>query len=65
MAYQAQLAARGLHPSMSRVGERWDNAVVESFFASLRTELVDGTDWRTRDEARQALFGYLEVWYNR
>jgi len=64
-AYQAQLAARGLHPSMSRVGDCWDNAVVESFFASLKTELVDGADWRTREEARQALFGYLEVWYNR
>ena len=64
-AYQAQLAACGLHPSMSRVGDCWDNAVVESFFASLKTELVDGADWRTREEARQALFGYLEVWYNR
>jgi putative transposase len=64
-AYQAQLAARGLQASMSRVGDCWDNAVVESFFASLKTELVDGADWRTRDAARQALFGYLEVWYNR
>lgn len=64
-AYHAQLAARGLQPSMSRVGDCWDNAVVESFFATLKTELVDGTDWRTRDEARAQLFEYLEVWYNR
>jgi transposase InsO family protein len=63
--YQAQLAVRGLAPSMSRVGDCWDNAVVESFFATLKTELVEGADWRTRDEARQALFVYLEVWYNR
>jgi len=64
-AYRARLTALGMQVSMSRVGECWDNAVVESFFASLKTELVDGTAWRTRDEARHALFGYLEVWYNR
>jgi putative transposase len=64
-AYQSRLRARGLQASMSRVGECWDNAVVESFFASLKTELVHGADWRTRDDARRALFGYLEIWYNR
>lgn len=64
-AYQAQLTALGVQASMSRVGDCWDNAVVESFFASLKCELVDGADWRTRDEARHALFEYLEVWYNR
>lgn len=64
-AYQAELARRGMRASMSRVGDCWDNAVVESFFATLKTELVTGADWRTREEARQALFGYLEVWYNR
>lgn len=64
-AYQTQLASLGMQPSMSRVGDCWDNAVVESFFASLKIELVDGADWRTRDEARHALFEYLEVWYNR
>lgn len=63
--YQTHLAAWGMRASMSRVGDCWDNAVVESFFATLKTELVAGADWRTRDEARQALFGYLEVWYNR
>lgn len=63
--YQAALTRRGMCASMSRVGDCWDNAVVESFFATLKTELVEGTDWGTREEARQALFGYLEVWYNR
>ena len=64
-AYQTQLTALGMRASMSRLGDCWDNAVVESFFASLKIELVDGADWRTRDEARHALFEYLEVWYNR
>jgi putative transposase len=63
--YQAELTRLGVRASMSRVGDCWDNAVVESFFATLKTELVAGADWRTREEARQALFGYLEVWYNR
>lgn len=64
-AYQAELRRWGMRASMSRVGDCWDNAVVESFFATLKTELVEGADWATREEARQALFGYLEVWYNR
>lgn len=63
--YQRQLTAWGVQGSMSRVGDCWDNAVVESFFATLKTELGAGADWRTRDEARAALFEYLEVWYNR
>jgi putative transposase len=65
VAYQAELTRWGMQGSMSRIGDCWDNAVVESFFATLKTELVDGADWRSRDEARHALFGYLEVWYNR
>ena len=63
--YQAELTRRGMCASMSRVGDCWDNAVVESFFATLKTEWVEGADWRTREEARQSIFGYLEVWYNR
>ena len=51
--------------SMSRVGNCWDNAVVESFFATLKRELADDADWLTRDEARTAVFEYIEVWYNR
>jgi transposase InsO family protein len=65
LAYHAQLVHGQMQASMNRVGDCWDNAVVESFFASLETELVAGADWRTREEARQALFVYLEVWYNR
>ena len=63
--YQALLARHGIRGSMSRRGDCWDNAVVESFFATLKTELVDGADWRTREEARAALFEYIELWYNR
>lgn len=63
--YRALLAEHGMTCSMSRRGDCWDNAVAESFFATLKRELVDGTDWRTRDEARTAVFGYIETWYNR
>ena len=52
-------------PSMSRTGDCWDNAVAESFFATLKRELVDRVRWRTRDEARAAIFTYIESWYNR
>ena len=51
--------------SMSRKGDCWDNAVAESFFATLKGELVDEADWGTREEARAAIFEYIEVWYNR
>jgi putative transposase len=64
-AYRARLAAHGMDCSMSRVGDCWDNAVAESFFATLKRELADGAEWATRDEARTAVFEYIEVWYNR
>jgi len=63
--YRVQLAAHGMVCSMSKKGDCWDNAVVESFFATLKTELVAGADWPTREAARAAVFEYLEVWYNR
>ena len=63
--YQAMLTAHAMDCSMSRVGDCWDNAVAESFFATLKRELADGADWATRDEARTAVFEYIEVWYNR
>jgi putative transposase len=50
---------------MSRKGDCWDNAVAESFFGTLKTELVHEADWATRAEARSAIFEYLEVFYNR
>ncbi|MEN6415832.1 MAG: IS3 family transposase, partial [Armatimonadota bacterium] len=43
----------------------WDNAVAESFFKSLKSELVDWQHYRTRDEARRDIFQYIEVFYNR
>jgi transposase InsO family protein len=63
--YQALLTQHGMTCSMSRKGDCWDNAVVESFFATLKAEVVDAADWATREEARAALFEYIEVWYNR
>jgi putative transposase len=63
-AYQHRLRDRGLIPSMSRVGDCWDNAVVESFFATLKRELASRTRWRTRLEAHEALTRYIDHWYN-
>lgn len=51
--------------SMSRKGECLDNAVAESFFASLKTEWVDELDYHSREQARQSVFKYIEVFYNR
>jgi transposase InsO family protein len=64
-AYQALLAAYGLACSMSRKGDCWDNAVVESFFATLEHELLAVTAFPSRDAARRAIFAFIEVWYNR
>jgi len=64
-AYQHALAAAGFTPSMSRVGDCWDNAVVESFFATLTKELLDDGVFATRAEACRALFEFIEIWYNR
>ncbi len=62
--YREVLTAHAMDCSMSRVGNCWDNAVAESFFATLKRELADDADWATRDEARTAVFDYIEVWYN-
>lgn len=63
--YQALLTRYGMKASMSRKGDCYDNAVVESFFATLEWELIEQADWSTRAEARGAIFEYIEVWYNR
>jgi transposase InsO family protein len=63
--YQARLAARGLVCSMSRRGDCWDNAVVESFFATLKRELVRTHHWPTQASLVRALAQYLDGWYNR
>ena len=50
---------------MSRVGNCWDNAAMESFFGTLKQELVHRETYATREEARRSLFDYIEVFYNR
>jgi putative transposase len=64
-AYSRQLALVKAKPSMSRTGCCYDNAPMESFFHSLKVELVHQRHWTTRDEARRDLFGYSEGYYNR
>jgi putative transposase len=63
--YRAVLERQGITQSMSRRGNCLDNAPMESVFASLKVEHVHQAHYRTRDEARTALFDYLEVFYNR
>jgi transposase InsO family protein len=63
--YRAALDQVGAVVSMSRKGNCWDNAVAESFFATLKTELVHRRRWATRLDLRAALFEYIEVFYNR
>src|SRR2546428_5899898 len=61
---QRLLAKHGITCSMSRRADCWDNAPMESFFASLKKELVHGADFATRAEARAAVVEYIEVFYN-
>lgn len=63
--YRRLLEERGIECSMSRKGNCWDNAVAESFFSTLKLELVYATRFKTREEAKRALFEYMEVFYNR
>jgi len=64
-AYQQTLTEAGFTSSMSRVGDCWDNAVVESFFATLTKELLVDGIFATRAAASRALFEFIEIWYNR
>ncbi len=57
--------AHGIRQSMSRKADCWDNAVAESFFHSLKVELVHSVQFNTREEAKTAVFEYIEVYYNR
>lgn len=59
------LRKRGFIQSMSRRGNCWDNAVAESFFHSLKTQLIHHVRFQTAEEAERALFNYIEVYYNR
>ena len=63
--FQCKLAAYGMRGSMSRKGNCWDNAPTESFFNSLKNERVHSTRYRTHQDAKADLFGYIEVFYNR
>lgn len=64
-AYQRQLWSLGMLCSMSNKGDCWDNAVVESFFATLKRELMDGRVFNTRQEAEQEIFAFIEIFDNR
>jgi len=64
-AYRACLEQAGIQPSMSRKGNCWDNAAMESFFGTLKDECVGEIVYSSHDEARLALFTYMEVYYNR
>lgn len=63
--YRHLLELHGIQASMSAKGDCWDNACAESFWATLKTELVNHQHFATRDQARQAIFEYIEVFYNR
>lgn len=63
--YRAILNQQNMIPSMSRKGDPYDNAVAESFFSNLKNELTWHCRFKTRDQARAAIFDYIEVFYNR
>lgn len=63
--YRSRLSAHGMLCSMSRKGDCWDNAPMESFYATLKGELVEERDYLTRAEARADVFQYVEGFYNR
>lgn len=64
LTFGERLQRSGLVASMGRAGDAYDNALVESFFATLKSELVDTQPWPTRQVARTVIFDYLERWYN-
>jgi len=63
--YRHLLESQEIEMSMSRLGNCYDNAAMESFFCTLKTELVHHEDYATPEEARQSIFEYIECWYNR
>jgi putative transposase len=62
--FQRLLADQGILCSMSRKGDCWDNAAMESFFSTMKTERTARRTYVTRDEARADVFGYIERFYN-
>jgi putative transposase len=65
LAFSRRLQEAGIVGSMGTVGDALDNAVAESFYATLQTELLDRCTWPTRAKLRSALFEYIEAFYNR
>ncbi len=64
-SHRALLREHGIIQSMSRKGNCWDNAVAESFFHTLKTELIHHMQFKTREEAKDAIVKYIEIFYNR
>ena len=64
LAFGARCRAAGVRPSLGSIGDCFDNAMCESFFATLECELIDRRRWATKAEARMALFHFIEGWYN-
>lgn len=64
LAFGKRCKEMGVKPSMGTVGDAYDNAMAESFFATLECELIDRRTWRTKAEARLAIFTWIESWYN-
>ncbi len=64
IAFGQRCRKLGVRPSMGNIGDAYDNAMAESFFASLECELIDRRSFQTKAEARMALFTYIEGWYN-
>ncbi len=64
IAFGQRCKRAGVRPSMGSVGDCFDNAMCESFFATLECELIDRTTFRTHAEARMAIFEFIEGWYN-
>ena len=64
VAFGERCKKMGVRPSMGTLGDAYDNAMAETFFATLECELIDRRAWQTKTEARLALFTYIEGWYN-
>ncbi len=64
VAFGQRCQQMNVHPSMGTVGDAYDNAMAESFFATLECELIDRRLWKTQTEARLAVFTWIEAWYN-
>ncbi|WP_255474699.1 IS3 family transposase [Pseudonocardia sp. EV170527-09] len=64
LRFGQRLEDHGIFASMGSVGDSYDNALMKNFFSTLKTELVYRKSWRTREEAENELFAYIDGWYN-